>query len=125
MTTDDDQRHPAEAHSDAAAQEIRAFNHATLMQDSIQEPSTVYRTLGELYTLVGYLNQGYEQLARALDAQLATGALRVDEGTEFAGDPALAVAAATDHLERAVQANKVVYAELTGAQVAISGLYAR
>ena len=126
MTIDDnDQRHPAEVHAEGAAQEIRAFNHATLMQDSIQHTSTVYRTLGELYTLTGYLNQACEQLARALATQLDAGTLQVDEGTEFAGNPDLAVAAASDHLEHAVQANKVVYQELTAAQSAISGLYAR
>lgn len=121
MTIDDDTRHPAVTHSAAAAQEIRAFNHATLMVDSIPQPATVYQALGELYTLAGYLNQAYDQLARALTVQLETALLDDDTG----GDPAMAVMTACEHLEHAKQASQVVYSELTAAQNAIATVYVR
>ena len=82
MTIDDnDQRHPAEVHAEGAAQEIRAFNHATLMQDSIQHTSTVYRTLGELYTLVGYLNPDASARMRTPTGTLRSGGLAVTRWT--------------------------------------------
>ncbi|MEQ1698588.1 MAG: hypothetical protein ABMA25_00680 [Ilumatobacteraceae bacterium] len=122
MTTD---RHPAEIHAEEAAEAIRAFNHASFAIDSIEQPSTVYRVLGELYTLASRLDQAIGQLSRPLQRQLQAGRLHVDDGAPFAGEPDRAVAAAVEELGRAQGCVHNAFEALMTAQGAISGLYAR
>lgn len=121
----DTERHPAEIHAHDAAESIRALNHVSFAMDAIDQPSTVYTVLGELYTLVSRLDQTIGQLTRPLQRQMDTGRLQVDDGAPFAGEPALAVATAVRQLQEAQRATHTAYEALTGAQASISGLYAR
>lgn len=121
----DTERHPAEIHAQEAAESIRAFNHASFAIDAIDQPSTVYTVLGELYTMVSRLDQAIGQLARPLQHQMDAGRLQVDEGAPFAGEPSLAVTTAVKQLLEAQRAAHTVYEALTAAQASISGLYAR
>ncbi|MEQ1703871.1 MAG: hypothetical protein ABMA25_27505 [Ilumatobacteraceae bacterium] len=121
----DADRHPAEVHAQEAAEAIRAFNHASFAIDSIDQPSTVYNILGELYTLASRLDQAIGQLSSPLQRQLEAGRLHVDDGAPFAGEPDRAVVTAVEELGVARECVHDAHEALTNAQSAISGLYAR
>ena len=117
-----DDRHPAEIFAGEAAEGIRAVNHASFAFDSIEDPATIYRILGSLYSIAGRLDQTLEQLDRSLQRQLASGRLQVDPGAHHGNEP-VAVAAAAEQLDTARQCMRTAHDALTNAQAAISGLY--
>ncbi|MBO0743419.1 MAG: hypothetical protein J2P43_00245 [Candidatus Dormibacteraeota bacterium] len=70
-----------------AADAIRYLNHATAQGSGAGHASDVWDVLGSLGVAVGRLRQTFDQLGRTLEADLATGRLRIDEGTPYAEDP--------------------------------------
>lgn len=79
-------------HAEAAAEAVRALNHATLPCTSpLAGPADIYDTLGSLATLAARLPQALSQLQAFLDTETDAGRVRVVDG-EHAGDPAAAAA---------------------------------
>ena len=118
-----DERHPAEGHAAQAAEAIRAVNHASFAFDSIEDPATIYRIVGSLYSIASRLDQTLEQLDRSLQRQLASGRLHMDPGAPCDGNETVAVVAAAEQLDTARQCMRTAHDALTNAQAAISGLY--
>ena len=73
----------------AAAEAVRALNHATL-GGGLGQPSDAYAVLGELSLTASRIPQLLGQVGRWLAAALAAGRLGCDDGT----DPAAAVSGA-------------------------------
>jgi hypothetical protein len=69
----------------AAAEAIRALNHATLGGDGLEQPADAYEVLGELSLTASRLPQLLGQVGRWLAAALAAGQLGCDDGTDPAG----------------------------------------
>src|SRR6266700_3243313 len=91
-------------HADAAAEAIRSINHLTLWG------ALAYR-----------LPQAFAQLARQLDDWHTAGRVRIDPGTEFADNPALAIATATSYLrDDAVPTAERLAAALNKAQQSLA-----
>jgi hypothetical protein len=74
----------------AAAEAVRALNHAALGGDGLGQPADAYEVLGELSLTASRLPQLLGQVGRWLAAALAAGRLGCDDGT----DPAAAVSGA-------------------------------
>jgi hypothetical protein len=74
----------------AAAEAIRALNHATLGGDGLEQPADAYDLLSELSLAASRLPQLLGQVGTWLAAALAGGRLGCDDGT----DPAAAVSGA-------------------------------
>ncbi len=78
--------------ADAAAEAVRALNHATLPAAcGLTGPADVYDVLGALAALAGRLPQALTQLQGFLDIECEAGRVAVVDG-DFAGDPVAAVA---------------------------------
>jgi len=84
-------------HADTATEAIRPINHLTLW-GGLADPVEAYQLLGDLAVLVYRLPQCLAQLARQLDDWHTAGRVRIDPGTEFADNPALAIETATSYL---------------------------
>ncbi len=107
-------------HASAAAEAIRVINHVTL-RDGLADPAEAYQLLGELELLALRLPQAFAQLARQLDAWQAVGRVRIDPGTEFADNPALAIETVTSYLrDDAVPHAERLAAALIGAKQSIA-----
>lgn len=89
----------AHAAARLAADAIRYLNHATSQENHACEASDVWDVLGSLGVAVGRLRQTFDQLGRSLEADLATGRLRIDEGTPHAGEPEEGIQAARWQLQ--------------------------
>lgn len=74
----------------AAAEAIRALNHATLGGDGLGQPADAYQVLGELSLAAARLPQLLGQVGTWLATALARGQLGCDDGTS----PAAAVSGA-------------------------------
>ena len=85
--------------AEAAAEAIRAANHATFTPGALAAPE-VYRVVGELASLSHRLEQLTTQLGKTLEARLELGGLRLD-ATSTHEDPSDAIASARQHLSRA------------------------
>lgn len=70
-------REPA-AIAKAAAEEIRALNHSTISAKAFEEPSDIYRTVGELKQTVWGMPQAIEQTWKALKAMREDSVIRMD-----------------------------------------------
>lgn len=87
--------------ADAAAEGIRALNHATLpAAGGLTGPADVYAVVGALASLAGRLPQALAQLQGFLDVECEHGRIGVVDG-DFAGDPVAAVATTGHWLDRA------------------------
>jgi len=107
-------------HADAAAEAIRAINHLTLW-GGLAYPAEAYQLLGDLATLAYRLPHTLAQLARQLDDWHTAGRVRIDPGTEFADNPALAIATATSYLrDDAVPTAERLAAALNQAQQSLA-----
>ena len=84
----------ANAAARLAADAIRYLNHATSQESGTCHATDVWDVLGSLGVTVGRLRQSFDQLGRTLEADMATGRLRIDEGTPHAEDPERGVQAA-------------------------------
>ncbi|MEW2546562.1 hypothetical protein AB0910_12415 [Streptomyces sp. NPDC047002] len=104
-----------------AAEEIRAFNHATLpfhpRYDGIRYPGTAYRAIGALKTLAERLPQSFDQTSTALAELLTAGHLTADYAT-----PTEHVAATRHALREAEQHATALAASLNQAHNASSPL---
>lgn len=91
--------------AEAAAEAVRALNHATLPNGGggPRYPSGIYGTLAELATLANRLPQALQQLSTVLQRQHAAGHVAIDAGTRYAGEPAAAVDAAAVFMQVAEQ----------------------
>jgi hypothetical protein len=74
----------------AAAEAVRALNHATLGPDGLAQPADACEVLGELSLTASRIPQLLGQVGRWLAATLAAGRLGCDDST----DPAAAVSGA-------------------------------
>ena len=74
----------------AAAEAVRALNHATLGGNGLEQPADAYALLGELSLTAAGLPQLLAQAGRWLTTALGAGKLGCDDGT----DPAAAVSGA-------------------------------
>ena len=91
-------------HAEAAAEAVRALNHATQpWGDGLTGPADVYDVLGSLELLTARLPQALSQLQAYLTREHTAGRVRIIDG-EHAGDPAAAVAATACQLEQATRA---------------------
>lgn len=98
--------------ADAAAEAVRALNHATLPGAAgLAEPADVYTVLGALTTLAARLPQALAQLQRYLDAECDAGRLRVVDG-EHEGDPVAAITACAAWTADATAGAQLLHAAL-------------
>ena len=89
----------ANAAARLAADAIRYLNHATSQEAGACHASDVWDVLGSLGVAAGRLRQTFDQLGRNLEADLATGRMRIDEGSPHAEDPEGGVQAARWQLQ--------------------------
>ncbi|WP_375502670.1 hypothetical protein [uncultured Jatrophihabitans sp.] len=113
---------------DIAGQAVRSFNHRTNTRFSDSRNGwnhvpDVYRCLGELTYLTGGLRQAIWHMTEAMQAQLETGHVGADSGSQYDGQPEAAIAAACGALSHARTALSRLYAELDLAQAAISRIH--
>lgn len=74
----------ASAIADAAAEEVRTFNHRTFDAEAFKEPADVYRTVNNLTRLVHGLPQAIEQTWKRLRMMEQDEVIRMDNGTDVA-----------------------------------------
>jgi hypothetical protein len=118
IVTDED----AEVLAERAAAAIRDLNHAVQpAKGELTYPADVYKILGSLEALAGWLPQASGQLARWLDSQAEAGRLRATDCGPFSDVPA-AVAAATHWLQQAGDSAEQLRLALGTAHEVISGL---
>jgi hypothetical protein len=99
-------------HAEAAAEAIRALNHATQGgAGGLGEPADAYTVLGHLATMAARLPQALDQLTRFLEAECDAGRLRVVDG-EHEGDPQAAVAAFAAYTADATAGAQLLHAAL-------------
>ena len=89
----------ANAAARLAADAIRYLNRATSQENGAGHASDIWEVLGSLGVAVGRLRQTFDQLGRTLEADLATGRMRIDEGTPHEEDPEGGVQAARWQLQ--------------------------
>lgn len=70
----------------AAAEEIRTFNHRSLDAGAFEQPSDIYRTVNALTQLVQFMPQAIEQTWKQLRAMEQDGAIRMDNGADVTAD---------------------------------------
>jgi hypothetical protein len=81
----------AAEHADAAAEAIRALNHATLpAAGGLSEPADAYEVFACLASLADRLRQSLTQVQHFLEEQHAAGAIRIVDGPHR-GHPGAAV----------------------------------
>lgn len=68
--------------AEAAAEEVRAFNHRSLDSGAFEQPADVYRTVNALTQIVRYMPQAIEQTWKQLRAMEQDGAIRIDSGAD-------------------------------------------
>ena len=68
----------------AAADEIRTFNHRTIDTQAFEQPADVYRAADALLELVQYMPKAIEQAWKRLREMERNGAIRMDNGTDVA-----------------------------------------
>ena len=118
IVTDED----AEVLAERAAAAIRDLNHAVQpAKGELTYPADVYKILGSLEALAGWLPQASGQLAGWLDSQAEAGRLRATDCGPFSDVPA-AVAAATHWLQQAGDSAEQLRLALGTAHEVISGL---
>lgn len=106
--------------AEAAAEAVRALNHATLFAgNELTGPADVYDTLGSLAMLAARLPQALSQLQAFLDAETDAGRVQVVDG-EHAGDPAAAAATAGHWTDTASAAAQVLQHALEQAHAALT-----
>jgi hypothetical protein len=121
----DDDGTPAAA-ANIAGEAIRDLNHRTFAVPSRHMsgwgyPSDAYRVLGSLGYLAGGLPQVLEQISRFVFQLQDAGHVGIDVGTQWEGNPAGAIEAATLALRAARQAAGILYTSTNAAQQAIAG----
>lgn len=90
-------------HAEAAAESIRAINHITSWSGGgLTYPSDAYAVLQRLAAAAAMLPQACQQIDRTLSAWHTAGLIGIDSGAKHAGNPAAAVAAASEALFGAV-----------------------
>jgi hypothetical protein len=114
---------PAAA-ANIAGEAIRDLNHRTFSGPCLhlsgwEYPSDAYRVLGSLGYLAGGLPQALEQIDRILVTLQDAGCVGIDRGTEWEGNPAGAIDAASHALLDARQAAGTLYTSINAAQQAI------
>jgi hypothetical protein len=125
----DDDGTPAAA-ANIAGEAIRDLNHRTFAgpgrhMSGWEYPSDAYRVLGSLGYLAGGLPQVLEQIDRFLVQLQDAGHVGIDTGTQWEGNPAGAIEAATLALRAARQAAGTLYTSTNAAQQAIAGASCR
>lgn len=116
---------------DIAGQAVRASNHRTgtrfadCGRHGWNHVPDVYRCLGELTYLTSGLRQAIWHMSEAMQAQLESGHVGVDPGSPYDGRPEQAIATACAALAAARTTAARLYAELDGAQTAISRIHYR
>jgi hypothetical protein len=114
---------PAAA-ANIAGEAIRDLNHRTFSGPSLhlsgwEYPSDAYRVLGSLGYLAGGLPQALAQIDQILVTLQSGGCVDIDRGTEWEGNPAGAIDAASQALFAARQAAGALSASINAAQQAI------
>ena len=105
--------------ADAAAEAIRALNHATIGGGGLVHPADAYDVLGALATLAARLPQALGQVQDFLDDATEHGRIAVVDG-EHAGDPIAAVTTCAHHLDHAAAAAHRLHEALDAARAAIT-----
>lgn len=123
MTTPEGTPTTAADLADAAAELVRAINHATRPGTSgVRDVGDVYDTTAALALLAARLPQALTQLAAHVAADAAPGRLTAVDETGRDTDPADAVRAATGRLQDAAHAARVLASLLDDAQQALAVL---
>jgi hypothetical protein len=68
----------------SAAEEIRALNHRTINGNAFEEPSDIYRTVGEIKQAVWGMPQAIEQIWGELRTMRDADTIRMDNGANAA-----------------------------------------
>ncbi len=114
----DDEHTAAAAH--LCAEAVRFLNYATGSHapEALHWPGTVYEITAGMYLAAGRMPQCFDQLAAWLRRENAAEMFGTDDGTP----PGDVVAYASLHLNAAAALARMLTAELSGAQNAMSGL---
>lgn len=106
--------------ADALTTAVRVLNHATLSQDGVTDPATVYTVLGQVMAAVAGLDQLLGQLGDNLTRLDAARRLGHDDG-----HPAEALAVALRHLDEGRPVARELNADIYAAHAATSGMHLR
>jgi hypothetical protein len=68
----------------SAAEEVRALNHRTINGSAFEEPSDIYRTIGEIKQAVWGMPQAIEQIWGELRTMRDADTIRMDNGSDVA-----------------------------------------